>query len=244
MARPAKKDKKVRVVTPKEKEVEVTQQPSQESDAKSQSESEPEQQEGISDLEEDDEFDVNEEVEVSEDDEERDSSSEEEEGDDPEDDSFPLKKKRKKNIDDGSESFATAFNAIMGSKLKAYNRKDPILARNKSTLKQIENDTLEQKAKRAILAEKKHKMDKHRIRNLLPASDQPETVRQTLEFERLLKKTAQKGVVRLFNAVLTTQVGTNQQIAKEKVGSKKKEELMTEISKEKFLDLVQAAGQS
>lgn len=154
------------------------------------------------------------------------------------------KRKKKKNLDDGSESFANAFNAIVGSRLKAYNRKDPILAKNKTTLKKLESDKLEAKAKRLILSEKKQLHDKHRVKNLLPSADEPDKVREIIQNERQLKKVAQKGVVRLFNAVLSTQIKTGQEIGKEKVGQTKKEELMNEISKEKFLDLVQAAGQS
>ncbi|ABN66186.1 predicted protein [Scheffersomyces stipitis CBS 6054] len=175
------------------------------------------------------------------------SSEEGKESDDEnedEDDSFPTKMKKKKNLDDGSESFATALNAIVGSKLKAYDRKDPILARNKVTLKKLESDKLENKAKRALLSEKKQLQDKHRVRNILPSASEPEKVREIIQSERQLKKVAQKGVVRLFNAVLSTQIRTNQEVSKEKVGQTKKEELMNEISKEKFLDLVQAAGQS
>lgn len=185
----------------------------------------------------DDEFDVDN---VSSDDVK--SSSDESESE-SEDDSFPTKRK-KKTGDDGNETFATAFNAILGSKLKAYDRNDPILARNKSHLKKLESDKLESKAKRLILAEKKEMHDKQRVRNLLPNADEPEKVRQALERERAMKKVAQKGVVKLFNVVLATQVKTNQEISREHVGQTKKEELMTEISKNKFLDLVKAAGQS
>lgn len=169
-------------------------------------------------------------------------SSEEGSEDNSDDDSFPLRKK-KKTTDDGSESFATAFNAIIGSKLKAYDRKDPILARNKRQLKKLESDKLEAKAKRALLAEKKQLQDKHRIKVLLPSAEQSDSVREILEREKQMKKIAQRGVVRLFNAVLATQVKTQQEATGVKAGVVKKEELMTEISKEKFLDLVQAAGQ-
>lgn len=193
---------------------------------------EEEQLEDLDDLELDDEVDV---ADVS-----SDSGSES----DSDFDSEIPKLKKKKNVDDGSASFATAFNAIIGSKLKAHTRKDPILARNKITLKKLESEKLESKAKRALLAEKKHLHDDHRIKQLLPSSHEPEKVRATIERERKLKKVAQKGVVRLFNAVLSTQVRTNEEISKEKVGQTKKEELMNEISKEKFLDLVQAAGNS
>lgn len=189
----------------------------------------------------DDEFDVNN---VS--DEERSSGSDNPDAaseDDSEDDSFPLKKK-KKVADTGSESFASAFNAIVGSKLKAYDRKDPILARNKRTMKKLESDRLEAKAKRLMSAEKKEGFDRQRIKRLLPSADEPEKVREVIDKERRLKKTAQKGVVKLFNAVLATQVKTNQEVGLEKVGQTKKEELVGEISKARFLDLVKAAGQT
>ncbi|KAK8442560.1 pre-60S ribosomal particles component [Candidozyma auris] len=168
-------------------------------------------------------------------------SGDEEDDDERTDDEFPLKKKKKVN-GDGADSFASAFNAIIGSKLKAYDRNDPILARNKSTLKKMESDKLERKAKRELLAEKKQLQDKVRIRNLLPSASEPEKVREVIEKEKKLKKVAQKGVVKLFNAVLATQVKTKEEISKAKVPSGKQDEMMNELSKSKFLDLVKAAG--
>lgn len=217
-------------------------------------ESSDEDNENLEDIEGDDEVDieVDDEVDIdgvsSDEDAERDADEDAEEDEDSsdydgEDDEIP-KMKKKKNLDDGSESFANAFNAIVGSRLKAYNRKDPILTKNKTTLKKLESDKLEAKAKRLILSEKKQAHDKHRVKNLLPSASEPEKVRTIIHNERQLKKVAQKGVVRLFNAVLSTQIKTNQELGQEKVGQAKKEELMNEISKEKFLDLVQAAGQS
>lgn len=198
-------------------------------------------EESDSDL--DDEFDV---AQVSSDEENQSSSESESESEDDnesDDDSFPLRKK-KKTTDTGNETFATAFNAIIGSKLKAYDRKDPILARNKRTLKKLESDKLEAKAKRLLAAEKKEGHDKQRIKSLLPSADEPQKVREVIEKERALKKVAQKGVVKLFNAVLATQVQTNQEVNLEKVGFAKKDELVNEISKAKFLDMVKAAGQA
>ncbi|KAI5952395.1 RRP15 [Candida jiufengensis] len=199
--------------------------------------------EGLSDLDEDDEVDV---ADISSG---EDASSEdeldEEELEEQEDESFPLKKKQKKNKDDGSESFATAFNSIVNSKIKAYDRKDPILARNKITLKKLESEKLENKAKKAILAEKKQFQDKHRIKQLLPittAEDSNENIKSLLSKERSMKKIAQKGVVKLFNAVLSTQIKTTTELNNVKMGVSKKEELMTDVSKEKFLDLIAAAG--
>ena len=178
------------------------------------------------------------------------SSSEEEEQEDEDEDSaeesddesFPLKKK-KKNTDDGRGTFANAFNAIIGSKLKAHDRNDPILVRNKSTLKKLESDKLDAKAKRVMLSEKREMQDKLRVTNLLPAAHDTENAREMIEKEKRLKKVAQKGVVKLFNAVLATQVRTNQDLDQENVGSSKKQELLNELTKLKFLDLVKAAGE-
>ncbi|CAL1202988.1 unnamed protein product [Candida parapsilosis] len=184
-------------------------------------------EEGLSDLDEDDEVDV---AEVSS---EEDSDDSDDDLIEEDDDSFPLKKKQKKNKDDGSESFANAFTSIINSKLKAYNRKDPILARNKTTLKKLESEKLENKAKRAI-------------KQLLPAAVEgtdSNQVREILDKERQMKKIAQKGVVKLFNAILSTQLKTNSEMSKVQAGQSRKEELMTDVSKEKFMDLIAAAGE-
>ncbi|WLF80546.1 pre-60S ribosomal particles component [Lodderomyces elongisporus] len=204
-------------------------------------EEEEEEEEELSELDEDDEVDV---ADVSSGDEDEDEEEELEAEED--DDEFPLKKKQKKNRDDGSESFANAFNSIINSKLKAYDRKEPILARNKTTLKKLESEKLELKAKKALLAEKKQFKDKHRVKQLLPVvgeGEDPSQVRSILDKEKQMKKIAQKGVVRLFNAILATQVRTNVEVSKEKVGQAKREELMNDVSKEKFLDLIAAAGE-
>ncbi|KAJ8145126.1 hypothetical protein OY671_001813 [Metschnikowia pulcherrima] len=168
--------------------------------------------------------------------------SAEESAEDSDDESFPLKKK-KKNTDDGRGTFANAFNAIIGSKLKAHDRNDPILVRNKSTLKKLESDKLDAKAKRVMLSEKREMQDKLRVTNLLPAAHDTENAREMIEKEKRLKKVAQKGVVKLFNAVLATQVRTNQDLDQENVGSSQKQELLNELTKSKFLDLVKAAGE-
>ncbi|ODQ79889.1 hypothetical protein BABINDRAFT_13490 [Babjeviella inositovora NRRL Y-12698] len=169
------------------------------------------------------------------------ADSEEEESTDDFETELPLMKK-KKNKDDGSAQFADALSAIVGSRLKAYDRKDPILARSKLTIKKFENDKLDAKAKRLISAEKKITLDIDRVKTLLPAADN-EKAGEILAKERRLKKVAQRGVVKLFNAVLSTQVKTHTELGTQKIiGQTKKEEMMTEISKEKFLDLVQAAA--
>ncbi|QHS76852.1 rRNA-processing protein RRP15 [Saccharomyces paradoxus] len=173
------------------------------------------------------------------------------EGEEEEDDDFPRKKKSKNSKhDDGSAGFSTAVNAILSSHLKAYDRKDPIMARNKKVLKQSESEKLEYKARKALLAEKKKLLGKARKRDIIPISsgeDRSGNIRKVLERETVLRKIAQKGAVKLFNAILATQVKTEKEVTENLSGIKNKEEkkeLITEVSKEKFLDLVKAAAGS
>ncbi|QLG71169.1 hypothetical protein HG535_0B02070 [Zygotorulaspora mrakii] len=170
---------------------------------------------------------------------------------DEEEDQFPLKKKSKKSKhDDGSNDFSGAVNAILSSHLKAYDRNDPIMARNKKVLKQNESDKLEQKAKKALLAEKKKKLEKARNKDVIPKitddAQSGEEIRKVLERETRLRKIARKGAVKLFNAILSTQVKTEKD-AKTKFGDIKnvheREQLITDVSKERFLDMVKAAGE-
>ncbi|KAJ9104899.1 hypothetical protein QFC19_003862 [Naganishia cerealis] len=191
------------------------------------------------DVDEDDSEASGSESEASESESESDAKSEAESGSESDSDAMP---KKKRKTGDGSQEFANAFNAIIGSKLKAHRRNDPIMARSKNVQKQLDSAKLEAKAKKQLLAEKKALHDSHRVKNLLPSANEPEKVRSMIEDEKKLKKVAQRGVVRLFNAVLSTQIKTTQEVSGEKVGLVRKEELLNEVSKEQFLDLVQAAG--
>ncbi|CAD6651456.1 SX2_G0021040.mRNA.1.CDS.1 [Saccharomyces cerevisiae] len=191
----------------------------------------------------------NEQSDAEEDDEEEEDDDDDDE--EEEDDDFPRKKKSKNSKhDDGSTGFSAAVNAILSSHLKAYDRKDPIMARNKKVLKQSESEKLEYKAKKALLAEKKKLLGKARKTDIIPIAsgeDRSENIRKVLEKETALRKIAQKGAVKLFNAILATQVKTEKEVSENLSGIKNKEEkkeLITEVSKEKFLDLVKAAAGS
>ncbi|ONH79162.1 Ribosomal RNA-processing protein 15 [Saccharomyces cerevisiae] len=179
------------------------------------------------------------------------SDAEEDDEEEEEDDDFPRKKKSKNSKhDDGSTGFSAAVNAILSSHLKAYDRKDPIMARNKKVLKQSESEKLEYKAKKALLAEKKKLLGKARKTDIIPIAsgeDRSENIRKVLEKETALRKIAQKGAVKLFNAILATQVKTEKEVSEnlsEIKNKEEKKELITEVSKEKFLDLVKAAAGS
>lgn len=66
------------------------------------------------------------------------------------------------------------------------------------------------------------------------------------EDEKRLKKTAQRGVVKLFNAVRMAQVrgeeARKEALGKGIVGAKRKEERVGEMSKKGFLELVASGG--
>ncbi|CAI6756457.1 CIH_HP2_G0054800.mRNA.1.CDS.1 [Saccharomyces cerevisiae] len=193
----------------------------------------------------------NEQSDAEEDDDEEEEDDDDDDDEEEEDDDFPRKKKSKNSKhDDGSTGFSAAVNAILSSHLKAYDRKDPIMARNKKVLKQSESEKLEYKAKKALLAEKKKLLGKARKTDIIPIAsgeDRSENIRKVLEKETALRKIAQKGAVKLFNAILATQVKTEKEVSENLSGIKNKEEkkeLITEVSKEKFLDLVKAAAGS
>ncbi|GAV52184.1 hypothetical protein ZYGR_0AG01750 [Zygosaccharomyces rouxii] len=180
--------------------------------------------------------------------EEEEEEEEEEEVDD--DDDFPTKKKSKvSKHDDGSAGFSNAMNAILSSHLKAYDRDDPIMARNKKVLKKNESDKLERQARKALLVEKKKKLNKVRRKDVIPkvtddSGDKTgEEIRDVLEKEARLKKIARKGAVKLFNAILTTQVNTERDSKSVTgFGQQEKKQRLVDLSKEKFLDMVKAAG--
>lgn len=71
-------------------------------------------------------------------------------------------------------------------------------------------------------------------------------VGRLMEQERRLKKTAQRGVVKLFNAVRMAQVrgeeARKEVVGKGIVGAKRREEKVGEMSKKGFLELVASGG--
>lgn len=99
--------------------------------------------------------------------------------------------------------FQTAMTAILNSKLKAYDREDPILVRNLKVATQIKEHRLETKAIRLLDQRKKRRLDRAHKAILIP--DNLDEAGDALQHEKILKNIAQKGVVRLFNAIGTAQ---------------------------------------
>ncbi|PBP20175.1 ribosomal RNA-processing protein 15 [Diplocarpon rosae] len=166
-----------------------------------------------------------------------------------------LTRKRKRN---DPEAFATSMSKILGSKLSTSKRSDPVLSRSVDAIqasREITDLALEKAARHKLRVEKREAMDKGRVKDVLGAStafdaancvaDGP-TVQETQELEKRLRRTAQRGVVKLFNAVRAAQV-KGEEAAREArtkglVGYRRREEKVTEMSKKGFLDLIAGGG--
>ncbi|CAG8980076.1 hypothetical protein HYALB_00013478 [Hymenoscyphus albidus] len=187
------------------------------------------------------------------------SDSEDDEDDDSDTNSNPnLIRKRKRN---DPEAFATSMSKILGSKLATSKRADPVLSRSVAaieTSKEITDQALEKKARNKMKDDKRLALEKGRVKDVLGASTafdaangygdmgaQP-SVQQTMELEKRLRKTAQRGVVKLFNAVRAAQV-KGEEAAREArvkglVGHGRREEKINEMSKQGFLELIAGGG--
>ncbi|KAK5119826.1 hypothetical protein LTR85_007152 [Meristemomyces frigidus] len=193
------------------------------------------------------------------------SSTDEEGGDDAESDlesettsmtssATGATKTRKKRND--PTAFATSITKILTSKLTTNKRADPVLSRSKSAAdanKTLADQKLESKARSQIRAERKAALEKGRVRDVL-ALDTVDTEKveggvstgALVEEEKRLQKTAQRGVVKLFNAVRAAQVKGEEagRTARREgvVGMGKRGERVNEMSKAGFLELISSGG--
>ncbi|KAI6246884.1 Ribosomal RNA-processing protein 15 [Erysiphe necator] len=168
-------------------------------------------------------------------------------------------KKRKRN---DPEIFATSMSKILSSKLSSLKRNDPVLARSAQAIyisKQATDAKLESLAKRKIRADKKDALKKGRVVDVLgtnlasenSVTSNKETTKNSsqsiMEKERKLKKIAQRGVIKLFNAVRAAQIKGEEAAREAKaigiVSQKNKEEKINEMSKKGFLDLIVKRGE-
>lgn len=157
--------------------------------------------------------------------------------------------KRRKR--DDPEVFATSLSKILNSKLSTSKRADPVLARSKvarAANQELDDARIEAKARHKLREEKKAQLDRGRVRDVLgvEGNGAEGSTAEMIELERRLKKTAQRGVVKLFNAVRAAQV-KGEQAAKEArkagvVSAKDREAKVNEMSKKGFLDLIAGGG--
>ncbi|KAJ6256656.1 hypothetical protein Dda_8521 [Drechslerella dactyloides] len=156
-------------------------------------------------------------------------------------DSLPASTKKRKRTD--PSAFATSMSKILSSHLTATARKDPVLVRAKHAAAHIDDSKLEARARRLLTAEKRAALDRGRVRDVVPRDDATgEEVKNVLEREKALRKIAQRGVIKLFNAVRAAQVKGEEAARENKVkgtlGMDTRSKNVTEISKESFLDMI------
>jgi hypothetical protein len=184
------------------------------------------------------------------------SDSDSETGSDDDAEQNPNLIKRRKRND--PEAFATSMSKILGSKLATSKRSDPVLSRSANAIqasKEMTDEALEKKARHKMREDRKAALEKGRVKDVLGASTAWDTqhgkgegvsVQQIMEEEKRLRKTAQRGVVKLFNAVRAAQVkgeeAAREARAKGIVGQGRREERVNEMSKKGFLDLIAGGG--
>ncbi|KAI9675844.1 MAG: hypothetical protein M1829_003270 [Trizodia sp. TS-e1964] len=161
--------------------------------------------------------------------------------------------KRKRN---NPEAFATSISKILSSKLSSNKRADPVLSRSKSALEAsqgLADFRLETKARKKLNEEHKSTLDRGRVRDVLGLETAADgkgagvgesahtiSVGEIKELENRLRKTAQRGVVKLFNAVRAAQVKGEEARREAKksgiIGTSRREEKINDMSKKGFLD--------
>ncbi|TQV93145.1 DUF1665 domain-containing protein [Cordyceps javanica] len=186
--------------------------------------------------------------------------------DDDDDDEEGGSRKSKKRNDPAA--FATSLSKILSTKLSTSKRADPVLARSAAAheaSRAVLESALEAKAKRQLREQKRKAQEKGRVRDVLVApapaapaarlADEDEdegaevlatTTADILAAEAKLRKVAQRGVVKMFNAVRAAQVkSTEAERATRQagvIGMGRREEKVNEMSKKGFLDLLASGG--
>ncbi|KAF1945560.1 Rrp15p-domain-containing protein [Clathrospora elynae] len=152
------------------------------------------------------------------------------------------RKVRKRN---DPEAFANSISRILNSKLTSTKRSEPILSRSKDAAtanRELADSKLTEKARKQVVAERKAAQDKGRVKDVLGLNDPNISTATTSAKEKELRRTAQKGVIKLFNAVRAAQVKGEQAERETKegmvVGMGKREERVKEMSKQGFLDMI------
>ncbi|KAL4936195.1 hypothetical protein BDV06DRAFT_205504 [Aspergillus oleicola] len=140
-------------------------------------------------------------------------------------------------------AFSTSISKILATKLPTSARADPVLSRNKAVTQataQVAEEKLDNQARAKLRAERKEELDRGRVRDVRGiGSGQAGAV---AEEEKRLRKIAQRGVVKLFNAVRAAQVRGEEAAKDERkkgtVGIGEREKAVNQVSKQGFLELI------
>jgi hypothetical protein len=140
-------------------------------------------------------------------------------------------------------AFSTSISKILSTKLPTSARADPVLSRSKAAAQassELANERLEQRARSKLRAEKKEEQERGRVRDVLGI--ERGEAGETAEEEKRLRKIAQRGVVKLFNAVRAAQVRGEEAARTEQkkgtIGIEERKKAANEVSKQSFLELI------
>jgi Rrp15p len=160
-----------------------------------------------------------------------------------EDTNHPGVKRKPTSKRNDPDAFSTSISKILSTKLSQGARKDPVLSRSREAAEissGIANERLERRAKAKMRADRKDELERGRVKDVLGL--QSGMAGEVAEEEKRLRKIAQRGVVKLFNAVRAAQVKAEEAAreARKKgtVGYANREEKINEMSKQGFLDLI------
>lgn len=207
----------------------------------------PEDQPSAEDDEEDEDQaednDDEDESQAEDDDEENDGSGSEDEGLSDESMSDAEGKRRSVPKRNDPSAFSTSISKILSTKLPSSARADPVLSRSRAaaqTTSDFANEKLDKQARAKLRAEKKEELDRGRVRDVMGI--QRGLAGPVAEDEKRLRKMAQRGVVKLFNAVRAAQVRGEEAAKDERkkgtIGMGEREKAVNEVSKQGFLELI------
>lgn len=171
-------------------------------------------------------------------------------GDDSDDSDADSGDDRKRSKRNDPSAFASSLSKILSTKLSTTKRTDPVLSRStdaQSAARAAADSVLDVKARRHLKDQKMKALERGRVRDVVaPEVGSGRSVADVMEEERRLRKVAQRGVVKLFNAVRAAQVKAGEAERKGKdervIGMGKREERVNEMSKKGFLDLIASGG--
>ncbi|CAG7928255.1 unnamed protein product [Penicillium olsonii] len=140
-------------------------------------------------------------------------------------------------------AFSTSISKILSTKLPSSARADPVLSRSSYASKlaaEAADDKLDKAARAKMRAEKKEELDRGRIRDVMGIKRG--LAGPVAEEEKRVRKMAQRGVVKLFNAVRAAQVRGEEAAKDERkkgtIGMGEREKAANEVSKQGFLELI------
>lgn len=159
-------------------------------------------------------------------------------------------------------AFATSISKILSTKLATGRRADPVLSRSADAhqaARDVVDAALEAKARKQMREQRRLASEKGRVRDVLGGlavgeeergdgggEDTGNSVSATQQRERRLRKVAHKGVVVLFRAVREAQERAARAEQEARAGGvygvKSREEKVSEMSRQGFLDLIANGG--